>query len=84
MRVGTLSRRRLCESSLFSSARFCEDPLQLKHVTSECCPVRGVTEGEGRAQRKVCLNTQMLKRVVGQGPVKGSLFNEDMALHEAV
>jgi hypothetical protein len=33
------------ESSLFPIACFCEDPLQLKRVTSCCCPVRGATEG---------------------------------------
>jgi hypothetical protein len=40
---------RVCESLLCPSACFYEDPLQLKRVTSEGCPVRGVTEGEGRA-----------------------------------
>jgi hypothetical protein len=45
VRVGTLSRRRVCESLLCPSARFCEDLLQLKRVTSCCCPVLGATEG---------------------------------------
>jgi hypothetical protein len=31
MRVGTLCRCRVYESSLYSSAHFCEDALQLKH-----------------------------------------------------
>jgi hypothetical protein len=35
VRVGTLSRRRVCESSLCPSAYFCEDPLQLKRVMFE-------------------------------------------------
>jgi hypothetical protein len=52
VQVSALSRRRLCESSLCPSARFCENPLQLKRVTSEDCPLRCVTEGEGRAQRQ--------------------------------
>ena len=38
MRVGTLSRRRLCESSLCPSAHLCEDPLQLKRTTFEELP----------------------------------------------
>jgi hypothetical protein len=37
--------RRVRESSLCPSAYFCEDLLQLKRVTSCCCPVRGATEG---------------------------------------
>jgi hypothetical protein len=38
VRVGTSSQRRVCESSLCSSACFCEDPLQLKRVTFEELP----------------------------------------------
>jgi hypothetical protein len=38
MRVSTLSRCRVRESSLCPSACFCEDPLQLKRVTFEELP----------------------------------------------
>jgi hypothetical protein len=38
VQVCTLSRRRVCESSLCSSACFCEDLLQLKRVTFEELP----------------------------------------------
>jgi hypothetical protein len=77
MQVCTSCQRRVCESSLCPSACLCEDPLQLKHVTPCCCLVLGATEG---------LDVRMvkLKRIVGQGPVKGSLFNEDLALHGTV
>ena len=75
--VCTCGRRRVCVSSLCPSARLCEDPLQLKRVTSSCCPVLGATEGlDGRRMK--------LKRIVGRGPVKGSLFNEDLSLHGTV
>jgi hypothetical protein len=74
VRVGTSSQHRVYESSLCPSACFCEDPLQLKRVTSCCCPVLGATEG-------LDVRKANLKRIVGQGPVKGSLFNEDLALH---
>jgi hypothetical protein len=37
--------RRVRELSLCPSACFCEDPLQLKRVTSCCCPVLGAAEG---------------------------------------
>jgi hypothetical protein len=49
VQVRTSSRYRVCESSLCPSACFCEDPLQLKRVTSKGCPVQRVTEAEGRA-----------------------------------
>jgi hypothetical protein len=77
VQVSMSCRHRVCESLLCPSACFCEDLLQLKHVTSCCCPVLGVTEG---------LDVRMvkLKRIVGQGSVKGSLFNEDLALHGTV
>jgi hypothetical protein len=39
VQVSTSSQRRVRESSLCSSACFCEDLLQLKRVTSCCCPV---------------------------------------------
>ena len=39
VQVGTLSRRRLCESSSCSSARLREDLLQLKRVAIEVCTV---------------------------------------------
>ena len=74
MQVDMLSRSRLSESSSSScpSVRLCEDSLQLKCVMVEGCPVRGVTEGEGRARRQVCLDERMkLKRIVGRGPVEG-------------
>jgi hypothetical protein len=58
VQVGTLSQRRVRESSLFPSTRFCEDPLQLKRVTSCCCPVLGATEGLDVTMVK-------LKRIVG-------------------
>jgi hypothetical protein len=45
VQVRTSSQRRVCESLLCPSACFCEDLLQLKRVTSCCCPVRGATEG---------------------------------------
>jgi hypothetical protein len=45
VRVSTSCRCRVCESSLCPSACFCEDLLQLKRVTSCCCPVLGATEG---------------------------------------
>jgi hypothetical protein len=45
VQVGMSSWSRVRESSLFPSACFCEDPLQLKRVTSCCCLVLGVTEG---------------------------------------
>jgi hypothetical protein len=45
VQVSTLSQRRVRESSLCPSACFYEDPLQLKRVTSCCCPVLGATEG---------------------------------------
>jgi hypothetical protein len=45
VQVCTSSQRRVCESSLCPSACFCEDPLQLKRVTSCCYPVLGATEG---------------------------------------
>ena len=38
VRVGTLSRRHVCESSSCPSARVCEDPLQLKRITFEELP----------------------------------------------
>jgi hypothetical protein len=63
-------------SSLCPSACFCEDPLQLKRVTSYCCPV--LDAAEGLDERKAML------RIVGQGPVKGSLLNEDISLHGSV
>jgi hypothetical protein len=44
VQVSTSSRRRIRESSLYRAC-FCEDPLQLKRVTSCCCPVLGATEG---------------------------------------
>jgi hypothetical protein len=69
VQVITSSRRRVCESSLCSSACFCKDPFQLKRVTSEGCLVQGVTKGEGRAWRQVCLDVEML-RIVGPWPVK--------------
>jgi hypothetical protein len=40
------------------------EALQLKCVTSCCCPVLGATEGLDVRMAK-------LKRIVGQGPVKG-------------
>jgi hypothetical protein len=67
-------RHRVRELSLCPSACFCEDLLQLKCVTSCCCPVLGATEGLDVRMAK-------LKRIVGQGPVKGSLLDEDLALH---
>jgi hypothetical protein len=45
MRVGTSSQHGVSESSLGPSACFCEDPLQVKRVTSCYCPVLGATEG---------------------------------------
>jgi hypothetical protein len=45
VQVGTSSWHRVRQSSLCPSACFCEDPLQVKRVTSCCCPVRGATEG---------------------------------------
>jgi hypothetical protein len=36
---------RVHESLFYPSACFCEDLLQLKRVTSCCCPVLGATEG---------------------------------------
>jgi hypothetical protein len=42
---GTPSQSQVCESSLCPSACFYEDPLQVKRVTSCCCPVLGATEG---------------------------------------
>jgi hypothetical protein len=74
VQVSTLSRRCVRESLLCPSASFCEDLLQLKRVTSSCCPVRGATEGLDVKMAK-------LKRIVGRGPVKGSLLNEDLSLH---
>jgi hypothetical protein len=74
VRVSTSSRRHVRESLLCPSACFCEDLLQSKRVTSCCCRVLGVTEGLDMRMAK-------LKRIVGQGPVKESLFNEDLALH---
>jgi hypothetical protein len=38
VRVDTLSRRRVRESSLCPSVRLCEDPLQLKRVTFKELP----------------------------------------------
>jgi hypothetical protein len=77
VRVGTSSQCLVRESSLCPSACLYEDPLQLKRVTSCCCPVLDATEG---------LNVRMakLKRIVGQGPVKESLFNENLALHGTI
>jgi hypothetical protein len=74
VRVSMSCRRRVCESSLCPSACFCEDMLQLNRVTSCCCPVLGATEGLDVRKMK-------LKRIVGQGPVKGSLLNEDLSLY---
>jgi hypothetical protein len=74
VQVRTSSRRQVCQSLLCPSARFCEDPLQLKRVTSCCCLVLGATEGLDVRKTK-------LKRIVGPGSVKGSLLNEDMSLH---
>jgi hypothetical protein len=74
VQFGASSRRRVYESSLCPSACFCEDPLQLKRVMSCCCLALGATEGLNVRKMK-------LKRIVGQGPVKGSLLNEDMSLH---
>jgi hypothetical protein len=45
VQVSTSTRCRVRESSLCPSAYFCEDLLQLKHVTLCCCPVLGATEG---------------------------------------
>jgi hypothetical protein len=45
MRVSTSSQRRVRQSSLCPSAYFCEALLQVKCVTSCCCPVLGATEG---------------------------------------
>jgi hypothetical protein len=45
VQVRTSSRRQVRESSLCPSERFCEDPLQLKCITSCCCSVLGATEG---------------------------------------
>jgi hypothetical protein len=45
LRVGMSSRCRVCESSSCPSACFCEYVLQVKRVTSCCCPVLGATEG---------------------------------------
>jgi hypothetical protein len=58
VQVRTSSWRRFYELSLCPSACFCEDLLQLKRVTSCCCPMLGTTE---------CLHVTMakLKRVVG-------------------
>jgi hypothetical protein len=58
VQVGTLRRHRVRESSLCPSACFCEDPLQLKRVTSCCCLVLGATEGLDVTMAK-------LKRIVG-------------------
>jgi hypothetical protein len=74
VQVRTSSRRQVRESSLCPSACFCEDPLLLKRVTSCCCPVLSAIEG-------LDVRMEKLKRIVGQGPVKGSLFNEDLALY---
>jgi hypothetical protein len=74
VQVSTSSRCQVRESSLCPSAHFCEDSLHVKSVTSCCCPVLGATEG-------LDVRMAMLKRIVGQGPVKGSLFNEDLTLH---
>jgi hypothetical protein len=63
-------------SSLCPSACFCEDPLQLKRVTSCCCPVLDATEGLD--ERIAMLH------IVGQGSVKGSLLNEHMSLHRSM
>jgi hypothetical protein len=49
VQVRMSSRHRVCESSLCPSACLCEDLLQLKRITSEGFPVRGVAEGKGRA-----------------------------------
>jgi hypothetical protein len=77
VQVSTSSRRRVRESSLCPSACFCEDLLQLKRVTSCCCRVLGVIEGLDVRMAK-------LRCIGGQGPVKGSLFNEDLALHGTI
>jgi late competence protein required for DNA uptake (superfamily II DNA/RNA helicase) len=45
VRVSTLSRRHVRESVSCPSACLCEDPLQLKRVTSCCCLVLGATKG---------------------------------------
>jgi hypothetical protein len=74
VQVSTSSRCRVRESSLCPSAHLCEDPLQLKRVTSCCRPVLGATEGLDVRKTK-------LKRIVGEGSVKGSLLNEDLSLH---
>jgi hypothetical protein len=73
VQVHRSSQCRVRESSLCPSACLCEDPLQLKRITSCCCPVLGATEG---------LDERMtMLHIVGQGPVKGSLLNEDLSLH---
>jgi hypothetical protein len=58
VQVSTSSRRQVCESLLCPSACFCEDPLQLKRVTSCYYPVLGATEGLDVRMTK-------LKRIVG-------------------
>jgi hypothetical protein len=84
VQVGTSSRRQVHESSLCLSARFCENLLELKHVSSEGCPVRDVTEGEVSG---MCAKTSMPRR--GDAPYNGTRtsegepLHEDMSLHEA-
>jgi hypothetical protein len=96
VQVGTSGRRRVCESSLCPSACLCEDLLQLKRVEVEGLSGEGYHHGRRRNKRiagscqrastksSTCLDERINVKCEGGGkPVKGSLFNEDLSLHEA-
>jgi hypothetical protein len=61
VRVSTSCRCRVRESSLCPSARFCEDPLQLKRVTSRSCPGARIDVCEDKVVRRpsVCLGKKI-------------------------
>jgi hypothetical protein len=69
VQVGASCRRRLCESSLCPSARFCEDPLQLKRVTFEELPgSKDRRERRQGGEEAICVSRRgdQAWRVVGQ------------------
>jgi hypothetical protein len=68
VQVGASCRRRLCESSFCPSARFCEDPLQLKRVTFEEVPgSKDRCERRQGGEVAICVSRQegQVRRVVG-------------------
>jgi hypothetical protein len=72
VRVGTLNRHRVCESSLGPSAFLYEDPLQLKRYNGGLSGV-----GCHRGQRE-CAKTSVSRR--GDVPCSGTRTSEEESL----